>query len=410
MRILIIAVGSHGDVAPFTGLGVRLQAAGHQVTIATHALFEKLVRGCGLGFAPLPMDTREQLAAVTGATSPARIVVEVNRVLAEQAGPMARAMLAAARRADLLLLTATSWIGGHIAEGLGLPSLGVFLQPMTPTRRFPPATVTTRSLGGWGNRTAAVLLRRLGQQPFRRVVAELRAGLGLPEESSRAWLARLDAQRWPVCYGYSPLVVAPPSDWPPWHRAVGYWWPAPDPGFVPPPELADFLTAGPPPVYLGFGSLPVADPGELSALLVAALRAAGLRAVVNSGWAGLSVAGDDVLTVADVPHDWLFPRMAAVVHHAGAGTSAAGLRAAVPVVAVPHMLDQPFWAQRMHRLGVGPEPVPLRRLTAGRLGAALTAAVRDPRYRQRAGAVAARLAREDGAGGVLAAVERLRPG
>ncbi|MEU4625881.1 glycosyltransferase [Actinoplanes sp. NPDC023801] len=410
MRVLIAAVGSRGDVAPFTGLGVRLQAEGHQVTIATHGLFESYVTGCGLGFHRLPVDTREELAVrveADGGRSPARMTLAVNRALAAHAGATAEALTVAARDTDVLLLTPLSWIGGHVAEGLGLPSVGVYLQPMTPTAEFPPATVTTRTLGGWGNRTAAAALRAAGMRPSRRVVDELRAGFGLAPVAPGAWLSGLERSRWPIRYGFSPLVVPPPVDWPDFHRPVGYWWPAPEPDFEPEPELADFLAAGPPPVYVGFGSLPATDRVALSATVATAVRAAGLRAVAHGGWGGLTVAGDDMLAVGDVPHEWLFPRMAAVVHHAGAGTTAAGLRAGVPCVPVPFMVDQPFWADRLHRLGVTPGPIPLRQLTAGRLAHAITAAVRTPVHRQRAVRVAGRLAGEDGAAAVSQTLREL---
>ncbi|MBM2619536.1 glycosyltransferase family 1 protein [Actinoplanes sp. LDG1-06] len=405
-----MAVGSRGDVAPYTGLGARLQEEGHEVTLATHGLFEELVRSRGLGFHALPLDTQEEMTsklAASGTSSPLKVTLEVNKVVAAHATPMAQAMLAAARSADVAMLTPAGWIGGHVAEGLGLPSMGVYLQPMTPTREFPPCTVTTRSLGGWGNRQAATTLRSLGQKPFSKAVDQLRTELGLPLMKPGAWLAQVDAARWPICYGYSPIVVPQPADWPEWNHTVGYWWPAPDPDFKPAPELVDFLAAGPPPVYIGFGSMPVEDREALSQLVVSALRRSELRAVVNTGWAGLNTAGENVCTVAEVPHDWLFPQVAAVVHHAGAGTAAAGLRAGVPAVPVPFMVDQPFWAQRLRGLGVAPEVIPFRRLTADRLAAALTEATTNPEYRRRATDVAARLAREDGAAGVLRVLNQL---
>ena len=183
--------------------------------------------------------------------------------------------------------------------------------------------------------------------------------------------------------------------------------PARDPDFKPAPELVDFIAAGPTPVYIGFGSMPAADREALSEVIGIALRRSGLRAVVNTGWAGLAPAAGEVLTVSDVPHDWLFPQMAAVVHHAGAGTTAAGLRAGVPSVPVPFMVDQPFWAQRLKGLGVAPEVIPFRKLTADRLAGALTEATGNPEYRRRAGDVAGRLAQEDGAAGVLRVLEQL---
>ncbi|MCO8276939.1 glycosyltransferase [Actinoplanes sp. TRM 88003] len=406
MRIVTLAVGSRGDVAPYVGLGVRLQQAGHEVAIATHTHFETMVVEAGLGFAALPLDTREELMAKAGSGSLTGIVA-VNRSVGAQALPLGRAMAAAAQGADVLLLTPAGWIGGHVAEGLKLPSLGVYLQPMTPTREFPPSTVTTRSLGAWGNRAAARAVLEWGQQPYKKGVRALRAELGLPPIGHRQWLRDLDASGWPICYGYSPHVVPQPADWPSSCTTVGYWWPAPAPDFTPPAELAAFLEAGPPPVYVGFGSMPSRDARALSALVRDAARAAGVRAVVSAGWAGLETSGDDALTISEVPHEWLFPRMAAVVHHAGAGTTAAGLRAGVPAVPVPLMVDQPFWAQHLVRLGVAPTTIPFRRLTATRLGAAIRTAVEDPSYRQRAGEMAAILSAEDGAAGVLHALDNL---
>ncbi|MGK5685284.1 glycosyltransferase [Actinoplanes sp. URMC 104] len=406
MRIAIMAVGSRGDVVPYVGLGVRLEQAGHEVTVATHAVFEKLVTGHGLGYALLPLDTREELSAAAGG-GPMAGILAVNRSVAAQALPLARAMVEAARPADVLLLTPAGWIGGHVAEGLRLPSMGAYLQPMTPTREFPPSTVTTRSLGARGNRAAARAVLELGQVPYRRAVRAIRAELGLPPVGHRTWLRNLDASGWPICYGYSASVVPQPADWPSSCTTVGYWWAAPEPGFTPSEELAAFLAAGPPPVYVGFGSMPAADGEALSELVAQAVRRAGVRAVVSEGWAGLHASGDDILTVAEVPHEWLFPRMAAVVHHAGAGTTAAGLRAGVPAVPVPLMVDQPFWARRLQALGAAPDAIPFRRLTADRLAAGLTRAVHDPSYRRRAGQVAAGLAAEDGAAGVLRVLERL---
>jgi UDP:flavonoid glycosyltransferase YjiC (YdhE family) len=131
-------------------------------------------------------------------------------------------------------------------------------------------------------------------------------------------------------------------------------------------------------------------------IVLAAVRRAGVRAVVQAGWAGLAVAGDDVLSIGEAPHDWLMPRTAAVVHHAGAGTTAAGLRAGVPAVAVPVLADQPFWARRLHALGAAPRPVPLPELTADALAAALREVTTTPSYTARARALARRLAVEDG--------------
>jgi sterol 3beta-glucosyltransferase len=146
---------------------------------------------------------------------------------------------------------------------------------------------------------------------------------------------------------------------------------------------------------------------QLGPVIMQAVRAAGVRAVVQTGWAELSVAGDDVLQIGDVPHEWLFPRVAAAVHHAGAGTTAAGLRAGLPTVTVPFTADQPFWADRTHRLRAGPAPIPVADLTPERLAAAIRAALDEPQYRHRATELARQINGEDGAGAVLTRIEQL---
>ncbi|WP_371656140.1 MULTISPECIES: glycosyltransferase [unclassified Streptomyces] len=414
MRILIATAGSVGDVAPYTGLGVRLQQAGHDVAIATHEGFEQVVRGAGLGFRPLPADPRAVLASEGGqrlldARTRARTVVELVRIGRSLMPELGAALLdAAARGTDLVLSAATTAPLARVAaEALDVPSMGVFLQPLAPTGDFPPVATGARSMGRYGNRLGGAAVQLATDRIFAPAARALREELGLAARGQAAQ-RRLDARtKWPVLHGFSPTVVPRPADWRPGLDVSGYWWPHPRPGWRPDPRLTDFLSSGPPPVFVGFGSLVVADSERLGALTRDALRRAGVRGVVQAGWTGLSVSDDDVLTVGEVPHHWLFPRMAAVVHHAGAGTTAAGLRAGVPAVPVPAQLDAGFWSSRLTALGVSPGPVPLRSLSAHRLAAALRQAVEQPAFRDRARVLAARIHAEDGAADVVAAVGQL---
>ncbi|MFC5031898.1 glycosyltransferase [Streptomyces sp. DSM 41987] len=418
MRILIVTAGSRGDVAPYTGLGARLRRAGHEVSVATHTGFAASVREAGLGFHALPADPRAELSSAAGqrllhAGTGARAVIELVRMGRALMPALGQGILAAASHGtDLLLLSATTApLGRVVAEALGLPSMGVFLQPLAPTGAFAPLLAGNRVQGGEHvNRLVGRTVQSATDHLFAPTVRTLRRQLGLPARSALAQRRHDVRQLWPVLHGFSPSVVPRPADWPPGMRVAGYWWPSPAPDWHPSPQLADFLRAGPPPVYVGFGSLVVADAARLGNIVTTALRSAGLRAVVQPGWTGLKVTGDDVLTVDEVPHHWLFPRMAAVVHHAGAGTTAAGLRAGVPAVPVPAQMDAPFWAARLTRLGVSPGPVPLRDLSADRLTAALRQATDTPAFRGRAQALATRIAGEDGAGAVVAAVGRLSGG
>ncbi|MBT2470003.1 glycosyltransferase family 1 protein [Streptomyces sp. ISL-66] len=412
MRVLIVTAGSWGDVAPYTGLGTRLRSAGHEVTIATHSRFDDAVTARGLGFRPLPLDPREELASAAG-QGLARAVsapVAMARLvgMARQFIPrLTEGVVAAVRQgADVLLSsTLTDPMCSALGEATGLPAIGVYLQPIEPTGAFPPLVTGARSFGPYGNRLAARAMRTATDRVFAPAVSELRRELGLPAPRFGGPLGLPHGRT--VLHGFSPTVVRRPADWPEAHEVCGYWWPATRPDWRPEPRLLDFLDAGPPPVFVGFGSFVTADAERLSALVSEALRRAKVRGIVQAGWSGLHAEGDELLTVQEVPHAWLFPRTAAVVHHAGAGTTAAGLRAGVPAVPVPVQLDQHFWAARLHSLGVSGPPIRYQRLTATRLAAAVSAATRTPALATRARQLAAALSREDGAARVLTALERL---
>ncbi|MDN0197797.1 glycosyltransferase [Streptomyces sp. S.PNR 29] len=407
-----MTAGSRGDVAPFTGLGHGLVRAGHQVTLVTHSRFEALVAGSGVGFHPLPVDPRAELESSRGrglhrsATGVGKLVrvVALARALV---GRMTDDVLAAARASDVLLVaTSLEPLGHAVAEGMSLPMLSLHLQPRIPTREFPPSVLGVRSLGPVGNRIAGHGVSLAVQRVFSEAVPDVRARLGLPRRRTvTAWRGG-ERQGPPVLHGFSPLVVPRPRDWRAGLEVTGYWWPY-DREEQLPLGLREFLDAGPAPVFVGLGSATVPDPEGLSAEIVRALRRAGLRGVIQRGWGELQAAGDDMLTIGEVPHSLLFPRTAAVVHHAGAGTTAAGLRAGVPAVPVPVQFDEGFWAARLVALGVAPRVVPLRRLRADALASALVRATRDPAYRERARALGARIRAEDGVTPVVEAVARV---
>lgn len=405
VRIVMMTAGSRGDVAPYTGLGAGLVRAGHEVTLATHAVFEPLVDGSGVRFRPLPVDPRAELHSERGrrlhdARTGAGKLVRLVSLARRAADEMTAALVEAAREGDVLLVGgALGPLGYAIAERLSVPAVGLHLQPLHPTAEFPAPVLGTRSLGAVGNRLSGRAVMTSVELVSAGSVRSLRRhGLG-PAGRSGGRRART------VLHGYSELVVPRPRDWPAGLETAGYWWPHVTGRLS--PEVEDFLAAGPPPVFVGLGSATVPDPGRVSRAVVTALRAAGVRGIVQRGWAGLDAGGDDLLAVDEVPHSLLFPRTAAVVHHAGAGTTGAVLRAGVPAVPVPVQFDAAFWASRLTALGTAPEAVPLRRLTSGSLTAALRRATADASYRTRAHALADRLAREDGVAPVLAALDRL---
>ncbi|WP_100515161.1 glycosyltransferase [Mycobacteroides abscessus] len=405
--IVIAAPGSHGDVAPLTGVGARLQQAGHRVTLTAYDRFASLVRSCGIGFRGVsePRESSDEADVdVTGA---------LFQFLAPQGmRSLGTALLTALQDTptDILLLSPFSELAGHpLAEAKGIPSAGIRFQPYSATADFPPATLGGWSAGPTGNRLASRAGAELVDRFYGGVTAGFRRDFGLPKVSARRLREQRTKAGWTVLHGFSPHIVPRPAGWRPGLEICGYWWPQTDPQWRPDAALVDFLRAGPPPVYVGFGStMTSAKQSEhISQLVRSALRRAGVRGIVQAGWAGIDAGDETTLTVTEVPHRWLFPHVAAVVHHCGAGTTAAGLRAGVPTVAVPGLGDQPFWARRLRDLGLSADTVPQRTLTVERLAAAIRTAVTDPGIKIRARRISDLLAAEDGAAHVVSSVNRL---
>lgn len=413
MKITLATVGTLGDVQPYVALGRGLQGAGHMVKIAASSCFEDLIRGAGLSFAPVsvsPDQALQQDVAAIG-SNPLRL----QRWIKANFDPLAHQYVGeikeACQGADALLFAALAIASADVAEALHIPCLAVYLQPVTPTQAFPspsiPGIPAWLPLRGLANR----LSFRLSNQSFFSLLkptldACRKDVLGLPP---RPWkhYTTLDTSRTPIVYGYSPYVLPKPPDWGDWLHVTGNWFLDSPAGWQPPGELADFLAAGSPPVYFGFGSMVDQEAQKVTDLVLEALLRTGQRGILLGGWSHLGGGRlpANVLRIEDVPHGWLFPRMACVVHHGGSGTTAAGLRAGTPSVIVPLFADQPFWGQRIHALGVGPAPIPRKALPARRLTRAIANATQDTTIRQHASALGEKIRGEDGVARAVEVIE-----
>ena len=411
----MLAVGSRGDVEPYVALALGLRDAGYDVLLATHARFRALVEERGLAFAELEGDPRALMDDEAG-----RAWLESGASLLafwRHFGPLldsfwdrsVASAQAACVGAEAIVYSALGFAGWHIAEAMGVRAVAAYLQPVTPTRAFPSSMgPPRRRLPGRVNVATHVVAAQAFWQVYRRRTnAWRRDTLGLEPLPFLGPFGRMGRERTPVLYGYSPAVVPRPADWPPWVEVTGYWFTPPTPGWTPPAEVEDFLAAGEAPVVVGFGSMRPRDPARLAETVLAALGRTRRRAIVQAGWAELGgiEGSDQVLAVGELPHGWLFPRARALVHHGGAGTTGAGLRAGRAAAIAPFFADQFFWAARVARLGAGPPFVPQENLTPERLGAAIERAAGDPGLAARAAELGRAIAAEDG---VARAVEAFR--
>jgi sterol 3beta-glucosyltransferase len=408
MKITILTFGTRGDVQPYLALGLGLKAAGHDVMIATLAEFKSLVLTYGPEYAALRGDflkaaqSTEGKSAVEGRGNPLKLLRQYTK--------MARETLedewASAQKADVLVYNSAALGGYHIAEKLGIPALASFPAPLySPTREFPSPFLPVRNLGPL-NRLSHQLFAAIGPVMFRGPIRDWRRdALSLPPAQGED---RLRGKPVTKLYAYSEAVVPRPADWDEASVVTGYWFLDAPADWRPDPELVKFLQEGPPPVYVGFGSMFMHGGARKTEIVLEALRLARQRAVIAAGWGGLTAksAPEGVFLLDAVPHDWLFPQVAAVVHHGGAGTTGAGLRAGRPTVICPVVGDQPFWGRRVAALGVGPSPIARRQLTAGRLADAIRNAVSNTEVCQRAEALGARIRAEDGVGRAVAQITR----
>lgn len=408
MKILILTLGSRGDVQPYVALGLGLQAAGHQVTVATLESFAAFVRERGLAFVPFQGDL---LALMQTPNGKAAIAGKGNMLaLLRQVRPMYRRLLdaawAAAAAADLVIYHPKIVGGYSIAEQRGIPGILALPLPLySPTAAFPSPILPWANLGGPLNRLSHRAMVSLASASVRGVLNDWRRDVfgGGPVRDELV----LRGQPVLRLYSYSPAVVPTPDDWDASSIATGYWFLDRADTWQAPAALTAFLRDGPPPVYVGFGSMPTEDAIHTTALVTDALARAGQRGVLATGWGGLAI-GESVPSIYmldSAPHDWLFPQMAAVVHHGGAGTTAAGLRAGVPSVICPFFGDQPFWGRQVARLGAGPAPIPQKRLTSTRLADAIHGAVSNAGMRERAAAIGAAIRAEDGIARAITAIE-----
>ena len=401
MRLLILTYGTEGDTRPLVALGHALHQRGHDIHLLGDARTLGTADELGLPNSPLSGDIRQLFAdwRSEGPRGTAKALVQLSN--ANTHAWMAETFAAADGRDAILTSGLAGFIGLSVAERLGIPAIGAGMIPLTPSREFPSPFLPAGLVPRWLNHASLRLTNTLFWLAFRKSLNEARRTV-------------LDLPPWrdlptehPMLYGISPTILPQPADWPPHARLCGQWQtPAAD--FTPSIELADFLRNGPPPIYIGFGSMAGIDWTKMIGPVGAAL--AGRRALLNPGWSEidqLELPGN-VLRIGAIPHGWLFPQTSAVVHHGGSGTTHSATHAGKPSVVVPFAGDQAFWAERLYRLGIAPPGMNAAKPDAQSLGRAFDFVERGE-VRKRAAELGERMGREDGLGTAADQIEGLVP-
>ncbi|KAF3675883.1 Sterol 3-beta-glucosyltransferase UGT80A2, partial [Capsicum annuum] len=413
LQIVMLIVGTRGDVQPFVAIGKKFQENGHRVRLATHANFKEFVLGAGLEFYPLGGDPKVLAAYMVKnkgflPSGPSEILIQRNQIK-----DIVFSLLPACIDPDpesnvpfkvnAIIANPPAYGHMHVAEALKVPLHIFFTMPWTPTSEFPhPLSRVKQSVG---YRLSYQVVDGLIWLGIRDVINDFRKKkLKLRPVT---YLSNSNSYHPDVPYGYiwSPHLVPKPKDWGPKIDVVGFCFLDLASNYEPRESLVKWLEDGEKPIYIGFGSLPVQEPEKMTKIIVQALEMTGQRGIINKGWGGLGnlkEPKDFVYLLDNCPHDWLFLQCAAVVHHGGAGTTAAGLKTACPTTVVPFFGDQTFWGERVHARGVGPAPIPVDEFSLEKLVAAIRFML-DPKVKERAVELAKAMEHEDGVTGAVKA-------
>jgi sterol 3beta-glucosyltransferase len=416
LDISIVSAGSRGDVQPYIALGVGLQKAGHKVRFLAPTDYRKLVLENQLEFEDLGGSMQSIAQGLEGQLEQGnmlKIMFEMRGAAAPLIGQATEICVEASDGSDIILagLGALS-IAVTTSETLDIPYVPAFLYPLTPTSEFASVLSPIRSkrMPGWANRATFYFAQQMMWQALRSADNNARQErLGIKRSAFWGPFSCFQDSKLPVLYGYSKHVIPVPSDWDDSNIVTGFWFLEPSEEWQPSWSLRKFLDSGEPPVYIGFGSMVNQDPKETTRMVIAALERSGQRGIVGSGWGGIQDEDlpDFVHVVGSVPHSWLFPRMTAVVHHGGVGTTAAGLRVGVPSIITPFFGDQPYWGHRIFELGVGPKPIPKKQLDSEKLGRAISIAVGDDVIKEKAAELGSKIRCENGVSEVVQVLERI---
>ncbi|KAJ4304513.1 hypothetical protein N0V90_000039 [Kalmusia sp. IMI 367209] len=412
LNIVIIVIGSRGDIQPFLRIGKILKEDyGHRVRIATHPAFKQFIEDdSGLEFFSIGGDPSELMAFMV--KNPG-LIPNLETVKEGEIGRRRAAMYEMFQgmwRAcidstddendhanlkmmgdrtpficDAIIANPPSFAPPHIAERLGVPLHMMFTFPYTPTTQFPHplANIQNSNVDAkYTNFMSYPLVEMMTWQGLGDLINRFRSKTLFLDEVSTLWApGQLFRLKVPYTYMWSPGLVPKPKDWGPEIDIAGFVFLDLASSFKPPGDLTKFLDSGEPPVYIGFGSIVVDDPDEFTKLIFKAVELAGVRALVSKGWGGFgsnSTAPDNIFMLENTPHDWLFPKVSAVVHHGGAGTTAIGLKCGKPTMIIPFFGDQPFWGAMVSKAKAGAHDcIPYKKLTAERLAEGIKQCLTD---------------------------------
>lgn len=409
MKITILTYGSRGDVQPFIPLSLGLMARGHDVKLAAPSRFTNLAREYGLHFVPLAGEPEELSRRFNDAgNNSIKMLREMLDHTIQIGADVLRQIEEGCQDADLLIHSFLHAVGAHtLAREKNIPDIHIQIFPMfTPTGDYPNVTfpdlripqlnrlthILSQNLTWWGS--------RWGYEQVRRRAGLSKRKLYWPFDKNQA------RPRTPILCAWSPSILPPSTDWPPNIHVTGWLFLNSNEHYSRSTDLQKFLDSGDAPIVVSFGSMVNRNREEIDRVIRQSLSQTGNRGIILSGWGRLQhPPSEQILYLNAVPHEWLLPRCKMIIHHGGAGTTSAGLRAGIPNVIVPFTVDQPFWGRRVHAAGAAPKPIPVKKLTIEKLTQAILEAETNA-YRERAAAIGRTIRSESGTDIAISLIEK----
>lgn len=412
MHITVVVFGTWGDLRPNVVLAKALKDAGHSVQVLTSTDFEEWVRARDLDYAPIQVNIQVMLDDVSSSSNPLQAIRAMHEKVAPAMLQLATDALKATRESDIMLVheSGTSVLSG-VVEANKLLEINVNLQPLTRTRTIQSSVAPM--LPNWipfqevyNNWTFTVTQGMQWSMLGARGNEFRTKHLNLPKMTWGEYQHALDTI--PTLTAVSEHLLPRPADWRANHHLTGFLFDH-DSEWQASQDLVDFLDSGEKPLYIGFGSMSDKKPEETTRTVLEAIRQTGKRAVILTGWAGIGQTNipDNVYILKYAPHSWLFPKMAVVVHHGGAGSTAAGIRAGVPSIVVPHMADQHYWGKVLNQQGVATENIPRPKFSVKRLVIAINEATSSTQMQEKSAALGEKIRAEDSVGKAMAVIENV---
>ncbi|MES0491555.1 MAG: glycosyltransferase [Leptospirales bacterium] len=390
MKVTILTVGTRGDVQPCLAFGQALQTQGHEVNMAAPLDYEKMVDESGLRFFPIRQQLRDIYRQKTGSQclteriNPLHFLFGRNKKVRPILDCIVSDLVSACTGSDIILYTILAMPASFIANDLGLPSMALCFQPLSRTQTFPSIFFHPQVNIRFLNIASHFLAEKAIRLVFQGSITRWRKKSRIPK-TTRQHIHKYSHREYPVLNAFSAHIVPKPSDWGKRKHITGFWFlDSAISSCKPSGELIKFLENGEPPVCISFGSMNDIRVKKRVNMGLQALQKTGKRAVLIAGKSGLQkqdlIISDNILVVDEVSHKWLFPRVSAIIHHGGAGTVAAAIRAGIASIIIPFFFDQKFWGNRLFALGVGPQPIHEKKLSVETIAKAITAVVEERKY------------------------------